>query len=119
VLKAQAISIMVDILVCGDSKTVLGPWMCRLETASTLGRMQVEIMRASMCTAISSTVHTANDTNKPGGMLSSIWISTMATIANPESKAEVRLEAFSLALLRFRIFQWKMFSSTPLAVILS
>ena len=33
------------------------------------------------------------------GISLSIWISTMATIANPESKAEVRLEAFNLALL--------------------
>jgi hypothetical protein len=37
----------------------------------------------------------------------------MATMANPERRAEVRLEAFSFALLRFRVFQWKMLSSIP------
>ncbi len=36
----------------------------------------------------------------------SMFISTMATMANPERRAEVRLEAFSLARLRFRTFQW-------------
>ena len=85
--------------------------------------MQVEIMRASMWTAIRRTVHTANDINKPVGIVSSIWISTMATIAKPDNqlklksiklsihetipanRADVLLEAFSLALLRFRCFQ--------------
>ena len=52
------------------------------------------------------------------GIVSSICISTMATMANPESRAEVRLEAFSLALLRFKIFQWNILSSTPIVPIL-
>jgi len=47
------------------------------------------------------------------GIVGSIWISTMATMANPERRAEVRLEAFSLARLRFSVFQWKMLSSMP------
>ena len=46
-------------------------------------------------------------------MVGSICISTMATMANPESRAEVRLEAFSFARLKFRVFQWKMLSSMP------
>jgi hypothetical protein len=33
-------------------------------------------------------------------------ISTMATIANPDSRAEVRLEAFNFARLKFKTFQW-------------
>ena len=51
-------------------------------------------------------------------MLSSIWISTMATMAKPANRADVRLEAFSLALLRLRFFQWNMCSSIPLTDIL-
>ena len=54
-----------DIFVCGDSFTVLVVCMCRLDTASTLGRMQVEIIKANMCTEISNTVHTAKAINKP------------------------------------------------------
>ena len=42
----------------------------------------------------------------------------MATIAKPANRADVRLEAFSLALLRLRFFQWKMCSSIPLTDIL-
>lgn len=45
--------------------------------------------------------------------LSSIWISTMATIANPLRSADVLLEAFNFARLRFSTFQWYIFSSTP------
>ena len=52
------------------------------------------------------------------GMLSSIWISTMATIAKPANRADVLLEALSLALLRLRFFQWKICSSIPLTDIL-
>ena len=33
-------------------------------------------------------------------------ISTIATIAKPESSAEVLLEAFNLARLKLRTFQW-------------
>jgi hypothetical protein len=33
-------------------------------------------------------------------------ISTMATMAKPERRADVRLEAFSFARLRFKTFQW-------------
>lgn len=65
VLKAHASSTMMLILRWGDSCTVCGVWMWRLDTASVWGRMQVEIMRASMCTAISSTVHTANESSRP------------------------------------------------------
>ena len=65
VLNAQASSMILLILRWGDSKTVLDVWRWRLETASTWGRMQVEIITASMCTAISSTVHTAKAINKP------------------------------------------------------
>ena len=56
---------MMDILRCGDSWTVCGVWTWRLETASVWGRMQVEIMRANMWTAIRRTVHTANANNRP------------------------------------------------------
>ena len=104
--KAQASSTMMDILRWGDSWTVWGVWTWRLETASVWGRMQVEIMRASMWTAISSTVQTAKERRRPVGMFWSIWISTMATMAKPANKAEVLLEAFSLALLRLRFFHW-------------
>jgi len=52
-------------------------------------------------------------------MLSSIWISTMATIAKPANRADVLLEALSFALLRLRFFQWKICSSIPLTDILS
>ena len=65
VLNAQASSTMMDILMWGDSCTVCGVCMWRLDTASVWGRMQVEIMRASMCTAISNTVHTANARSRP------------------------------------------------------
>ncbi len=65
VLKAQASSMILLIFLCGDSKTVLEVWRWRLETASTWGRMHVEIITASMCTAISSTVHTAKAMSKP------------------------------------------------------
>jgi hypothetical protein len=65
VLKAQANSMILAIFLCGDSKTVLEVWRWRLETASTCGKMQVEIITASICTAISRTVHTANAINKP------------------------------------------------------
>lgn len=37
---------------------------------------------------------------------SSMLISTMATMAKPESSADVRLEALSLARLKFSTFQW-------------
>jgi len=36
-----------------------------LDTASTFGRMQVEIIRASMWTAIRRTVHTTKETRRP------------------------------------------------------
>ena len=65
VLNAQASSTMMDILMCGDSCTVCGVCRCRLDTASVWGRIQVEIISASMCTAISRTVHTAKARSRP------------------------------------------------------
>ena len=65
VLNAQAISTIVDILRWGDSWTVWGVWTCRLEIASVWGRIQVEIIRANMWTAIRRTVQTAKETSKP------------------------------------------------------
>ena len=81
-------------------------WKCKLATASTFGKIQVDIIKASMWTAISNTVQTANVISSSRGTLSSIWISTMATMAKPDNRAEVRLDAFNLARLRFNTFQW-------------
>ena len=75
VLNAHASSTMMDILRWGDSWTVCGVWTWRLETASVWGRMQVEIMRANMWTAIRRTVHTANANNRPWKLdpVSTLW----------------------------------------------
>lgn len=53
----------------------------RLQTASTLGRMQVLIMRANMWTATNRVVQTANAINISAGTCVSLfsWTSTIAT----------------------------------------
>ena len=57
--------------------------------------MTISLLRMVLCSELRNHSSTC-------GISLSIWISTMATIANPESKAEVRLEAFNLALLNCR-----------------
>lgn len=59
--------------------------MCKLEMASMLGRMQVEMSNASMCTATSIVVQIANKNKRgfgscsPPGLLLFNCISTTAT----------------------------------------
>ena len=63
----QANSTMAFIFICGDSNTVFDVWKCKLATASTLGKIQVEIIRANMWTAINSTVIAENVTSNHCG----------------------------------------------------
>ncbi|CAD6205689.1 GSCOCG00009968001-RA-CDS [Cotesia congregata] len=79
----------------------------RLQTASMLGRIHVEIINASMWTATRSVVHTANAISISVGTFVSVLscTSTIATIANPESNAEVLEEALSFARLSCNFLQ--------------
>lgn len=69
-------------LSCGDSWTSDMLW--RLQTVSMLGRMQVLIIRASICTATRSVVQTENAINIPIGTFVSLSSCT-STIATCES----------------------------------
>lgn len=99
--KAQASSMWRCMRSCGDSLTEFRLWT--LLTASRLGRMQVLIMRANRWTATRTVVQALKAMSSPGGYLwsRSSWTSTMATIANPDNRAEVRLVAFNLARLKY------------------
>jgi hypothetical protein len=56
--------------------------MCKLEMASMLGRMQVEISNASMCTATSIVVHIANKNKRGFGSCSpSLLFNCISTTA--------------------------------------
>lgn len=67
--------------------------LCRLQTASMFGRMQVDIMRASMCTATRSVVQTAKVTSISLGTFVSefSWTSTMATWKNDRMNENIFL----------------------------
>ena len=56
----QASSTMAFIFMWGDSKTVFDVWKCKFATASTFGKMQVDIIKANMWTAIKRTVQAEN-----------------------------------------------------------
>ena len=43
-------------------------WKCKFATASTLGKIQVDIIKANIWTAIKSTVQTANVTRRGVGI---------------------------------------------------
>lgn len=66
--------------------------MCKLEMASILGKMHVEMSRASICTATSIVVHIANKNNSGlgscslSGLLLFNCISTTATLKIPKQK---------------------------------